>query len=192
MNIYIKVFYISLFIIYSSDYYSQSITNPSMEDKPADATMPSGWFSMSRGTTPDILPGYWGVYTEAEDGDTYVGLITRSDGSQESIGQRLESELEKGSCYNMELYLAHSDNYSGYNAPIQLRIWIGSKKGKKEQLIFTSPIMRSEDWTRFAIDFYPEKSMHYLILEAYNPGKKNVQGNILIDNILGPKNCNRV
>jgi len=192
MNIYIKVFYISLLIICPLLCEAQSLTNPSLEDKPADATMPSGWFAMSEGTTPDILPGYWGVYEEAEDGETYVGLITRSDGSHESIGQRLESELEKGSCYELGIYLAHSDNYSGYNKMIQLKIWIGSKKGKKEQLLFTSPIIKSEEWEQFLIDFSPKKTMKYLILEAYNPNSTNVEGNILIDNISGPKICNKV
>src|SRR5689334_15278944 len=46
--------------------------NPSFEDTPQDATMPQGWTGCKEGTTPDILPGFWGVYTPPSDGQTYV------------------------------------------------------------------------------------------------------------------------
>lgn len=190
MNIYIKVFYISLFLICSAEYSAQTyLTNPSMEDKPADATMPSGWFAGNDSTTPDILPGYWGVYLEPEDGETYVGLITRGDGTYESISQRLEQNLNKNSCYSMSFYLAHSDNYSGYNKPLKLRVWIASKKNKREQLIYTSPHISSEEWTQYKVDFYPDKKMKYLIIEAYDDGQS--EGNILIDGISGPRICHK-
>ena len=39
-------------------------------------------------TTPDILPGFWGEYNEANHGETYVGMITRANGTYESIGKR--------------------------------------------------------------------------------------------------------
>ena len=57
------------------------LENASFEDEPQDATMPQRWHSCKRGSTPDILPGFWGVYLEPYDGDSYVGLITRQDGS---------------------------------------------------------------------------------------------------------------
>jgi len=167
------------------------LTNPSMEDKPADATMPSGWFAGSEGTTPDILPGYWGVYLEPEDGETYVGLISRRDGSYESISQRLEEKLDDKSCYTMSFYLAHSENYSGYNTPLKLRVWIANKKNKREQLIYTSPLITDEEWSLHKIDFYPAKKMKYLIIEAYNDDSQPNEGNILIDAITGPKVCNK-
>ncbi|MCB0682774.1 MAG: hypothetical protein KDC32_18010, partial [Saprospiraceae bacterium] len=43
--------------------------NPSFEgDEPQDATVPAGWFPCKEGTTPDILPGVWGVHTEPAEG----------------------------------------------------------------------------------------------------------------------------
>ena len=71
------------------------LNNASFEGVPQDATTPSGWQECELGTTPDILPGFWNVYTEASDGETFIGLITRDDGSFESIGQRLSSPLKE-------------------------------------------------------------------------------------------------
>jgi hypothetical protein len=194
MNNYIKVFYISLFFILTG-YTSHSqiiIDNTSFEGTPADATMPAGWFAGSEGTTPDILPGYWGVYNEPEDGDSYVGMITRQDGSYESISQRLGGTVEQGSCYSMSLYLAFSDNYTGYNNPIHLRVWISDKKNKRQQLVFTSPKIKSEDWKKYSFDFTPETDKYYIILEAFiNEKPTSHKGNILIDKISPIYFCNR-
>ena len=89
------------------------LDNASFEGEPQDATTPVGWLPCERGTTPDILPGPWGVYQEASDGDTYVGLITRDDGTWESIGQRLKQTLQPKDCYTFFLDLAHSNTYAG-------------------------------------------------------------------------------
>lgn len=194
MNIHIKHIYISIFLIIGGYTYGQSyLSNPSFEGIPADATMPTGWFSMSEGTTPDILPGFWGVYKDAEDGETFIGLIVRPDGSYESIGQRLAHELEEGACYQMGLYLSHSDNYAGYVSPLQIRIWISDKNKKRQQLIYESDTIESEEWEYHGFDFKPEKGAQYFIIEAYNPTKKkSYKGNILIDGITQPRICNRV
>ncbi len=195
MNNYnIKVFSISLLLTLSQVILSQAlITNPSMEDQPADATMPSGWFSASKSTTPDILPGFWGVYAEPEDGNSYVGLITRPDGSFESIAQRLGAPLSKETCYTLGLYLAHSDNYTGYNQPLKLRVYISNKKNKREQLVYESPIIEDEDWAFYQFEFIPLKAARYLILEAYNDsGQRAWKGNILIDGLSQLTICNRV
>jgi len=193
-NYYIKVFSISLFLAISLGLFAQpQLSNTSLEDEPADATMPSGWFAASSMTTPDILPGYWGVYMDAEDGETYVGLITRADGSFESIGQRFSEPLEKGHCYNLGLSLSHSDNYTGYNKPLKLRVWIADKKNKRQQMIYESPLIDTEDWEFFEFDFSPESSAKYIILEAHNAsGKRRWKGNILLDGISQLRNCNRV
>lgn len=195
MNNYnIKVFSISLLLTLSHVTIAQAlISNPSMEDQPADATMPSGWFSASKGTTPDILPGFWGVYAEPEDGESYVGLITRPDGSFESIAQRLGESLSKETCYTLGLYLAHSENYTGYNQPLKLRVYISNKKNKREQLVYESPLIDNEDWEFFRFDITPKKPAKYLILEAYNgSGEQAWKGNILIDGLSQLTICNRV
>lgn len=168
------------------------LDNASFEDEPADATVPHGWFPCESGTTPDILPGFWGVYEEASDGETYVGLITRTDGSFESIGQRLSSPLEEETCYKFSLDLAKSDNYSGYNNSLKLRVWITNKKCKKQQLIFESDFIENEDWETFMVEFKAESKAKYIIIEAhYSEKAENHKGNIMIDNISPIVFCNQ-
>ena len=193
MDNYIKYFYILILSFFGSVSKAQiPVNNASFEGIHGDATMPNGWFVVEKGTTPDILPHYWGVYNEPFDGESYVGLITRPDGSFESIGQRLEKTLKKNECYELGLALAHSDTYTGYNQPLHLRIWISDKNREKQQLIFKSPLINTLDWKYFEFEFSPEKDMYYIILEAYiSDDKPSYKGNILMDNMSYIKNCNR-
>lgn len=169
------------------------LTNSSFEgDQPQDATIPAGWLPYKMGTTPDILPGPWGVQLEASEGDTYVGLITRSDGSWESIGQRLSSPLKANECYTIVMDLAYSKTYAGYGQPLKLRIWGGQTKGKRDQLLVTSELIDHADWESYRFQFVTEMSINYLIIEAFHKdGAFSYQGNILIDNIQQIKKCIR-
>ncbi len=170
-----------------------TLNNPSFEDEPSDATVPMGWFPCAPETTPDILPGFWGVYTEPSEGETYVGLITRFDGSYESIGQRFSEVLDKENCYSFNIDLAQSKSYAGYNEPLKIRIWISNKKCKKEQMIFESKFITSAEWETFKIDFTPKISAKYILIEAYyTDGIINRMGNILLDNITALIPCSKV
>jgi len=184
--------FIYFFLQFNALVGQMHLQNPSFEDEPSDATMPMGWMSCEDGTTPDILPGYWGVYQEANEGDTYIGLITRTSGTFESIGQRTSEEMSKGSCYEFKLDLSHSDNYAGYSNPLKLKIYIGGKKCRSKQLIFESPLIDNIDWKTFKIEFSPEKNSRYIIIEAFHQeGKFSYKGNILIDNISPITFCSR-
>jgi len=166
--------------------------NASFEGEPRDATIPRGWFICKEGTTPDILPGPWGVYTEASHGETYVGLITRENGSWEAIGQRLTDKLSKGQCYEMTLDIARSETYADYHDPISLRIWIGRSKCDRDQLILETKPVRHTEWRTQDIRFVPESDMHYILIEAfYKEGPFSYKGNILIDNISVIQHCPR-
>ena len=166
--------------------------NGSFEGEPADATIPVGWHECEALTTPDILPGVWGVYTEPSEGDSYVGLITRSDGSFESIGQRLKKTLHAKECYQFKLDLAHSNTYSGFGKPVKLRIWGGETRCKKSQLIFESDFINHLDWKTYSVLFFADKVINYIILEAhFNEKADPNRGNILIDNLTFIKKCDR-
>lgn len=166
------------------------LNNASFEGEPQDATVPVGWFPCAEGTTPDILPGPWGVYEEASEGETYVGLIIREDGSWESIGQRLSEPLQKGDCYVFSIDLARSGTYAGYNGPLKLRIWGGRRKCDQTQLLFESPLIESSDWTTFNVDFFVDKDLNYIMLEAYRQEEGvGHRGNMLIDHISPIKKC---
>lgn len=169
------------------------LNNPSFEDTPSDATTPMGWFECQEYTTPDIMPGYWGVYNEAAEGETFVGMITRDNGTYESIGQRTSKTMKQGICHTFRIDLSHSKSYSGFNKPIKLRIWVGDKKCGTHQLVFESPFIEKIDWETFKVEFLPEKDARYILLEAfYKEGWFKRKGNILIDNMSAIRVCSRV
>ena len=168
------------------------LRNPSFEGEPADATTPVGWIVSTPGTTPDILPGFWGVYQEANDGDTYIGLITRPDGSWEAIAQRLPEPLVVGDCYRFTIDLAHSRTYSGYNGVLKLRVYGGRSRGDRSNLLYESPDIDHMHWKTYPVDFRPDRSFQYLILEAfYSEEPFSFSGNILLDNISSLIPCPR-
>ncbi len=177
----------------SSVYSQVTLNNPSFEDTPSDATTPMGWLECEEFTTPDILPGYWGVYTEPSEGETYVGMITRENGTFESIGQRLSATLRQDECYSFTLDLAHSLGYTGYNKPIKLRIWVGRSRCETQQMIFESPLIDEIEWKNYEVEFRPETDVRYILLEAFHQeGRFSHKANILIDNISTIESCNRV
>ena len=169
------------------------LDNPSFEGEPKDATTPIGWLECEKGTTPDILPGFWGVYLQPYDGETYVGLITRSNGTWEAIGQRLKASLKKDDCYQISLELAYSPAYAGYNEPIKFRLWGGGERCEEAQLLGETDPVTNTDWKLFSFEFTPNKNIRYLIFEAYYDTSKKYthNGNILIDNISPVRTCPR-
>lgn len=187
--------FIALFILITafSTHAQIVLDNPSFEGEPEDATLPNGWLECKTGTTPDILPGEWGVYTEPSDGETYLGLITRQDKTWESVGQRLSSPLIRDVCYQFEVDLAHSKTYTGYNQPIKLRIWVGKKRCSRTQLIYESELINHSDWRTYMIEFTSKSNYNYIIFEAYFPKgyPTSVKGNVLIDNVSEIQTCKR-
>lgn len=170
-----------------------TLNNPSFEDEPADATVPMGWFPCAPNTTPDILPGFWGVYSDPSDGETFVGLITRFDGSYESIGQRFSERLDPDNCYSFNVDLAQSKSYAGYNEPLKIRVWVSNKKCKKEQLIFESEFISHADWKTYEVNFTPDSKAKYILIEAFHTEENiTVTGNILIDNLTALIPCSKV
>ncbi|MEM0991464.1 MAG: hypothetical protein AAF847_00545 [Bacteroidota bacterium] len=168
------------------------LANASFEGEPDDATVPVGWFACAPATTPDILPGPWGVYQEATDGETFVGLITRYDGTYESIGQRLSGPLKAKECYSFSMDLAFSNTYAGYNNPIKVRVWASKKRGERGQLIAKTDFIENLDWETHNFTFTAEQNYYYIMIEAYYKDKRfSHQGNILIDNFSRIKWCTR-
>jgi hypothetical protein len=173
--------------------FAQTLLNSSMEGEPQDATMPDAWHACEKGTTPDILPGPWGVQQEAYDGASYVGLITRPDGSWEAIGQQFSQPLELKSCYRMSIIAAHSDTYTGYNRNGRMRVWLGKTKCDKAQLLIDVKSLTHTDWKSYPIEFISEDEYKYIIIESYHPPDAlHSKGNILIDKIYAPIICGRV
>ena len=185
--------FVALTIGFGTTCAQTRIQNGSFEGQPQDATIPIEWQPCEIGTTPDILPGHWGVNEEAYDGETYMGLIVREDGSYESVGQFLENPLIQGYCYEFSIYLAHSHVYAGYNLPIGLNIWGGSKVCSKDQLLGQAELVSHARWKKYVFKFIPKQDIYYFQIEARKAAGLyiNYRGNILIDNCSTIKTCNR-
>ena len=169
---------------------AQLLSNCSFEGTPQDARMPASWFMCSDGTTPDILPGPWGVNTRPSDANTYLGLITRPDGSWESIGQRFTSPLVPNQCYIISVDLARSLAYVGYTNPIKFRIWLSKEKCTRDFLLTETKAIEHVYWRTYEFMFKPKIDFEYIILEAWfaNPNIKS-GGNVLIDYLEPPVKC---
>ncbi|HRD08067.1 MAG TPA: hypothetical protein PK037_10890 [Saprospiraceae bacterium] len=188
-----KIILTHLFAFCLLPLFSQiTVVNPGFEDQAADATVPKGWLPCEDNTTPDILPGFWGEYGDASQGNTYVGLITRENATFESIGQRLSKPLSKGECYRFKIDLARGAVYAGFNKAIKLRIWVAENKCEKGQLIYTSDFIQHTDWKTYMIEFTSNKNHKYIRFEAYyKDGNFSHKGNVLLDNLSAIQMCGR-
>ena len=189
----ITTVFLSVFVFTNTHAQTIKLVNPSFEEIPQDATMPAGWHSCKNGTTPDILPGFWGVTTEAFDGDTYMGLITRDNGTWESVEQRLSEPLKKGECYAFDVKLCYSKQYAGYNLPLKLRIWGSETKCSRDQLLAETDFVKHTYWKKYELNFHVKKNINYIIIEAHYADGVFIpyKGNILVDDISEIELCKR-
>ncbi len=169
-----------------------ALKNPSFEDTPGSSRVPPGWLTVGMGSTPDVMPGAWGVRVPPQDGLSFLALVTREDGSCEDIAQHLTTPLKPNVCYEFDIYLAHTHRYVGYNLPVRVRVW-GSDGPNKRQLLCSSSAITHADWRRYTFQFVPNHTMRYIILEAYYaPGVfRHYRGNVLLDNCSPIKRCER-
>lgn len=169
------------------------VENASFEGEAQDATVPVRWHPCTEDTTPDILPGFWGVTTEPSDGQTYMGLITRDIGSWEAVGQRLQKPLAAGICYDFSMELAHSSTYAGYNLPVKLRIWGSIMRCDRSQLLGEVAYIDHTEWEKYKFRFTAESDFPYVIIEAgFIDGLAfPYKGNVLIDNCSNFEPCQR-
>lgn len=167
--------------------------NPSFEDTPRESASPDGWTSFTPDSTPDILPGAWGVQSQPQHGRTCIGLVTRDDGTREDFGQRLPELLKSGYCYTFTIYLAHAPKYVGYNHPTRLRVWGGGANGGKEVLLASTPLIDHATWKPYKLQFVPSRDVQFITFEAYfAPGATiKYKGNLLLDNCSPIERCDK-
>jgi len=193
INYFLTTAILLLLVQSNSSAQTINLVNPSFEEIPQDATMPAGWHSCKQGTTPDIMPGPWGVKTEAFDGETYMGLITRENGTWESVEQRLSEPLKKGECYTFDVKLCYSKQYAGYNLPLKLRVWGSETKCSRDQLLEETDFVKHTYWKKYELNFHVKKNINYIIIEAHYADGVFIpyKGNILIDDISAIEMCKR-
>jgi len=120
------------------------LKNSSFEDKPRRGEQFSqpitGWtdcgqINFSEVSPPDIHPtldSAWQVNMSAQDGLTYIGLVTRYDGTYESVSQHLSKPLKAGKCYKLSGYFALSETYKSATPRSSNPVIITKGKKKKE------------------------------------------------------------
>ena len=192
-----RISFLALLIVSVASFISSEtpdvlLNNPSFEDTPQDATTPAGWHPGHILSTPDIQPGQWGANRKASHGRSYVGLIGRSNGTYEMIGQKLTNPLRKGECYNFSLDLAKSSIYDKFTGKSYLKAY-GCKKGyTKQELLFKTPIVNHTFWKKYYYEVYPSKNYDYILFEIAYPEDKPIDNNILIDNCSAFISCSGV
>lgn len=169
------------------------LANPSFEGRPHDAVTPDQWQACGLDSSPDILPGPWGVYQKPTNGVTFLGLITRENNSWEALGQKLPKPLRADRCYKFSIDLAVSPAYAGYSKPTRFRIWGGTSACQRDELLGASPVITHYEWKTYEFIFSPKVDYPYLIIECYykTPTLEYYRGNLLLDNITTFELCDR-
>jgi len=174
------------------------LNNPSFEGFPIQGRQPSGWFNCGfiNETPPDVQPGFFSVQQKANNGATYLGLVVRDNETYESVGQRLSMDLVRNHCYEMNLYLCHSDNYwsrskktnqeINFDEPVMMRLWGGyGFCDHVEKLAEEGPVNHTE-WKKYTVEMRPLLGNYtHLTIEAFYKPKTAFayNGNLLVDNL---------
>ena len=175
------------------------LANPSFESKPRigiDAsTRPiEGWTDCGLvdfpGTSPpDIHPLPKSPWYGASpvSGNTYLGMVCRSNLTWESLSQTLPTPMAGGACYRFtcslislpEILLDISDSPK---AAI-LRIWGGSATCAREELLGQSPGIPHSEWREYNFHLRPSQSWLSITLEAWYSTGTDVphSGHLLVD-----------
>lgn len=194
----IVVVMLSFFI---SQIHAQNVIrleNPSFEDKPRCCKAPQGWESLDfpGHTPPDVQPnGGFRVRRIAYHGSTYLAMITRGDGTFETVYQKLSTPLLPNVCYTVSVFLSKSVEYSSatnsnpdkpinFLDPAILQILAGNSPDDPElEILNYSTPVDHYDWIEYVFEFIPSEDYEYIFLSAYFP--ENIEfytnGHILVD-----------
>jgi hypothetical protein len=170
------------------------LDNPSFESMPGPSLVPSDWFVYgSPGESPpDTQPGFFGVKTRPQEGETYLGMVTRDNGTTEGVIQYLDYPMLPGNQYEMSLFLSTSEVLVSnsrktnetvqYTTPVDLSI-LGYKAGSNA-LCMIAKVQKIEhfNWQLYTIPIRPCDTIECIVFSASQPYEAAVNGNILIDN----------
>jgi outer membrane protein OmpA-like peptidoglycan-associated protein len=175
------------------------LRNPSFEDMPRNSAPPRGWTNCGfpGESPPDVHPDpqfEFRVSKPAQDGNTYLGMVTRENETYESVGQQLTSPLLAEQCYAFSIQLARSEVYlsrsrktnqpSNYVTPIKLMVYGGYSICDRRQLLGESNLVNNYDWQEYRFKLSPKEDFTHIIFVAYyrQPSMFPYNGNILLDN----------
>lgn len=177
------------------------LRNPSFEDIYGMGKVPIGWYYCGSAlyTPPDIhhtdFPrASFNVEMPAADGQTYVGMVAREDGSVEALGQHLSRPLQAGRCYSFSFWAVRSERYTSravntakiveYDQPLRLSIWGGDANCETRELLGLSAVVDHAEWKRHLITIQPKSACTHLVLKAlFVPPPAAYNGNLLLDGL---------
>jgi hypothetical protein len=190
------------------------LDNPSFESEPKrgsyynkvmDSKFIYSWFDCGFiefpfESKPDIHSaesGFWSVKHAPSEGNTFLGMTVRDNGSWESITQEFKEPLKEGYCYKFTIDLSKAANYVSsprlseennnnynYEGSAILNIWAGEYLCDKSRLIYKSPTIDHEEWKSYEVYFQSKLNTNCLILQAYFTDETNpYNGHVLVDNI---------
>jgi gliding motility-associated-like protein len=169
------------------------VLNPSFEGPLIQGHLPGPWHNICALTsTPDIQPGFLNVTTPAYDGDSYVQLLCRTDGTNEGIYQTLAPYTLTGApvpgqVYYFQIWLA-AFNPEGYRfrTPARLQVWLSASTQQpctQKYLAWQSPPITHAEWQPYLVLMTVPAGMAYDIIqfESVHPDRDYVNGNVLLD-----------
>lgn len=173
------------------------LSNPSFEDVPGPGRPPLGWYFCGppEETPPDVHPvPIMSVTQLAFHGKTYAGLVTRDNGTVETLAQALDQELKAGNCYLLQLYASRSSIFSSYSRlknepadflqPIKLQVWAGNQHGKSVELLAETPLISDTTWQMHSLKFSPKANYHQLFFTAAREHNSiPYNGHLLLDHL---------
>ncbi|MFM9951825.1 MAG: hypothetical protein ACKV1O_28095 [Saprospiraceae bacterium] len=181
--------------------------NPSFEDVAKIASPPINWYDCGfPGTSPpDVLPEpTFNAMQPAYDGKTYLGMVVRDNNTWEAVSQKLGQPLQVGQCYQLEVYLARSENYmsisritentTNYTTPTIFRVFGAFNDCKGRQFLAQTPAISHTKWKPYVLRFEPaSEAFDHLIFEVYFDESQSFpyNGNIMVDHLsnLTPVDC---
>jgi hypothetical protein len=203
---YLRLFLLVIFSFSFFEIWSQKvirIKNPSFERDFTKDTKNARFVQLDEwnnwGTVGEspywIQPGYFNCTTKAKDGDTYVSLVCRPNGTHGGIGQFLSQLLKKDSIYEFSIHLAKSADFSSgimpggnevsFGSPVAFLV-VGFNNKQESEILGAINQVDHTDWRSYDFRICPKKiDCEQLVFFAqFTNDKKKYKfypGNILID-----------
>jgi hypothetical protein len=145
--------------------------------------------------------GLYRVQLSAADGQTYVGMVCRDNGTFESIGQQLPTPLAGGQCYRWQGQAARTTRYlsiarstlrpDDFSAPVRLAFYGGTDACADDYLLGESDSIRFADWQLLTVILRVPATSTHLRIGVLPFDTTAANGHVLLDHLqpLVPCDC---
>ena len=152
----------------------------------------------ARRSPPDInfkYSSHWNNTIDPIEGNSYVSMVIRDDGTYEGIYQNLVTPLKKGETYKFSIMLCTSPLYESpinsdirnvysFNGPIVLEVFGQDEKTEEYIFLDTTGEIKNHIWKEYTLSFKPNQDYDILLLRAYYTDESHpVNCNLLMDDM---------